>query len=50
MGGGGLTTGCCFPYCFLEVVVGDQALMEGRQSRDGQIPLVSPPGKTLVLI
>ena len=32
--GGLLTIGYCFPYCFLQIFVGDKAVMEGGQSGD----------------
>ena len=40
--GGFLTISYCFPYCFLEMFVGeDKALMEGTESRWGITPV--PP-------
>ena len=45
MGGGGfLTIGCCFPYCLLEIFVGDKALIEGDKvvMEDPQPPLGKP--------
>ena len=55
MGGGGFlrigyclrTIGYCFPYCFLEIFVGDKALMEGDKVAMGDPP-VPPLGKTLL--
>ena len=48
MGDGFLIIGYCFPYCFLEIFVGEgQDLNGGGQSRDGGIPPVPPLGKTL---
>ena len=40
-GGGFLTIGYCFPYCFLEIFVGGKALMEGGKVLMGAI--LSPP-------
>ena len=44
--GGFLTIRYCFPYCFLEIVLGGQGLDGGGQSRDG-VPPVPPLEKTL---
>ena len=46
---GFLTTGYCFPYCFLKILVGGQGLDGEGQSRDGVFPQSPPPplGKTL---
>ena len=41
--GGFLTIAYCFPYCFLEIFVGEQGLDGRGQSRDGDIPPVPPP-------
>ena len=38
---GFLTIGYCFPYCFLEIFVGDKALMEGDKVVMGDPPV--PP-------
>ena len=46
--GGFLTIGYCFPYCFLEIFVGDKALMEGDKVVMGGSPSPPPLGKTLV--
>ena len=53
MGGGLLsigycsrTIGYCFPYYFLEIFVGDKALMEGDKVVMGDPPVL-PLGKTL---
>ena len=32
------TTGYCFPFCFLEIFVGDKALIEGDKVVIGGIP------------
>ena len=36
--GGFLIIGYCFPYCFLEIFLGEQGLDGGGQSRVGGIP------------
>ena len=40
-----LTVGHCFPYCFLEVLWGDKALMEGNRVTMGDPPVPHYWGK-----
>ena len=43
------TMGYCFPNCFLEILWGGKALMEGNKVVMRDAPSLPPLGKTLVL-
>ena len=36
------TIGYCYPYCFLEIFVGEQGFDGGRQNSDGGGPFLVP--------
>ena len=43
------TIGYCFSCCFLEIFVGEKALMEGDKVMMGESPSPPPLGKTLII-